>query len=103
MADVFANGDEAPDLSRPTPGRPASRCSPVPRQVDWYTPFWGDADRLANGNILVTVGVRSATLSTRPFERTRTGQVVWEPTFPPNSGSCQADRLSPPPLVEPMP
>jgi hypothetical protein len=70
---------------------------------DWYTPIWGDADRLPNGNILVTAGMRSATLSTRIFELTRTGEVVWQLTFPANQGSYRADRLSPPPLVETLP
>ena len=70
---------------------------------NWYTPFWGDADRLPNGNILVTAGVRSASASTRLFEITREGKVVWELTFPPNNGSYKAARLSPPPLVESMP
>jgi hypothetical protein len=72
-------------------------------KTSWYTPIWGDADRLANGNILVTAGMRSTTLSTRIFELTRAGEVVWELTFPPNYGSYQAQRLSPPPLVERIP
>ncbi|HEY3493065.1 MAG TPA: aryl-sulfate sulfotransferase [Polyangiaceae bacterium] len=70
---------------------------------DWYAPFWGDTDQLANGNILVTAGVRSASASTRIFEITREGEVVWEITFPPNNGSYKAERLTPPPLVEAMP
>lgn len=65
---------------------------------DWYTPIWGDADRLENGNILVTAGMRSSSLSTRVFEITRQGEVVWELTFPPNYGSYRAERLAP--LVE---
>lgn len=70
---------------------------------EWYTPIWGDADRLPNGNILVTAGMRSTKLSTRLFEVTRAGEVVWELTFPPNLGSYRAQRLSPPPLVERLP
>jgi hypothetical protein len=69
---------------------------------DWYTPIWGDADRLENGNILVTAGMRSSSLSTRIFELTHQGEVVWELTFPPNYGSYRAERLAPPPLVEPL-
>jgi len=69
---------------------------------EWYTPIWGDSDRLTNGNILVTAGMRSATLSTRIFEITPSGSVVWEITFEPNHGSYRAQRLSPPPLVEPL-
>lgn len=67
----------------------------------WYTPIWGDADRLANGNILITAGMRSMTKSTRIFEVTRAGAVVWELTFPPNYGSYSAQRLAP--LVEALP
>lgn len=69
---------------------------------DWYTPFWGDADRLPNGNILVTAGVRSSTASSRLFEITREGEVVWQLTFPPNAGLYKAQRLTPP-LVESLP
>jgi hypothetical protein len=68
---------------------------------DWYTPFWGDADRLANGDVLITDGQRNRTVEGRIFEvRREDGQVVWELTFPPNEGTYQAERLSPPPLVE---
>jgi hypothetical protein len=68
---------------------------------DWYTPYWGDADRLASGNILVTAGIRSMTQPTRIFEiRPEDGTVVWEIVQPPNTGSYRAERLSPPPLVE---
>jgi hypothetical protein len=66
----------------------------------WYSPYWGDADRLANGNILITAAIKSASASTRILEVTRAGKVVWEITMPVNNGSFQADRLSPPPLVE---
>jgi hypothetical protein len=71
--------------------------------TQWYSPFWGGVARLANDNVLVTAGVRSAELSTRIFEVTRAGRVVWELTFPPNLGSFQAQRLSPPPLVRTHP
>ena len=70
---------------------------------NWYSPFWGDVDQLANGNILVTAPVKSASASTRFFEVTRQGKVVWELELPPNNGSFKAQRLLPPPLVEPMP
>jgi hypothetical protein len=69
----------------------------------WYTPYWGDADRLANGDVLVVAGIRSSTQQTHIFEvRPQDGQVVWEFTFPPGVGSYQGERLSPPPLVEPL-
>ena len=69
----------------------------------WYTPYWGDADRLANGNILITAGIHSTSVSTRIFEVTRAGKVVWEITLPANNGSFRAQRLAPPPLVEAIP
>jgi hypothetical protein len=71
--------------------------------TSWYTPFWGDADRLANGNILVTAGFRTTSQATHVFEfRPSDGAVVWQMTFPTGVGSYQAERLSPPPLVAPL-
>ncbi len=67
----------------------------------WYTPFWGDADRLANGNVLVTAGMRNQSASGRVFEVDRDdGQIAWEIVFDPNVGCYQSERISPPPLVE---
>jgi len=60
-------------------------------------------DRLANGNILITAPTKSASASTRIFEVTRAGKVVWEIILPVNNGSFRAQRLAPPPLVEPLP
>jgi hypothetical protein len=68
----------------------------------WYTPIWGDADRLANGNVLITAGVRGAGTHTRIFEVTRAGEVVWGIEWPENNGSYRAARISPPP-VETLP
>jgi hypothetical protein len=69
----------------------------------WLTPYWGDADRLANGNVLVCAGFRSTTEQTHVFEvRPSDGAVVWQITLPVRAGSYQAERLSPPPLVEPL-
>jgi hypothetical protein len=71
--------------------------------TSWYTPYWGDADRLANGNVLVTAGFRSTSQATRFFEfRPSDGAVVWQMTLPMGVGSYQAERLSPPPLVAPL-
>jgi hypothetical protein len=69
----------------------------------WYSPYWGDADRLGNGNILITAAIHSASNTNRIFEVTRAGKVVWELTFPNNNSSYQSQRLSPPPLVETIP
>ena len=64
----------------------------------WYSPYWGDADRLANGNILITAAIKAANASSRILEVTRAGKVVWEITLPVNNGIYQAERLSPPPM-----
>ncbi len=71
--------------------------------TSWYTPFWGDADRLANGDVLVTAGFRSSSQATHFFElRPSDGKVVWQMTLPTGVGAYQAERLSPPPLVQPL-
>jgi hypothetical protein len=66
----------------------------------WYSPYWGDADWLANGNVLIAAAVKSASASSRLIEVSRAGKVVWELTLPVNNGIYRAQRLSPPPLVE---
>jgi hypothetical protein len=66
----------------------------------WYTQIWGDADRLANGNVLITAG-NKASPATRIFEVTRAGEVVWAIEWPVNNGSYRADRL--PAVAESIP
>jgi hypothetical protein len=71
--------------------------------TNWYTPYWGDADRLANGNVLAVAGFRSQTLQTHIFEfRPSDGAVVFQLLLPVGVGAYQAERLSPPPLVQPL-
>jgi hypothetical protein len=63
----------------------------------WYSPFWGDVDRLANGNILVTGGQIGPGSESRVFEVTKAdGQIVWEFRFPTNFGVYRSDRIVPP-------
>jgi hypothetical protein len=70
---------------------------------NFYVPFWGDADRLPNGNVLVAAGIRSPSVESRVFEVTKSeGQVVWELKFPPDYGVYRADRVTPP-LVQALP
>ena len=70
----------------------------------WYTQFWGDADRLANGNTLVTSGsVMPFDTPSRLFEVTADGAVVWQlemssPTEGGLAGNYSSERI--PPLVE---
>jgi Arylsulfotransferase (ASST) len=69
---------------------------------NWYTPFWGDVDRLPNGNYLVAAGIRSPTVESRVFEVTKSDKkVVWEFRFPPDYGVYRADRITPP-LIKPI-
>src|SRR5262249_26861192 len=69
-------------------------------KTDLYVPFWGDADRLANGNVLIAAGRRGTAASTpesRVIEVTRdTGAVAWELRFPKDYGVYRAERLAPP-------
>jgi len=70
---------------------------------NWYTPFWGDVDRLPNGNHLIAAGIRSPTIESRVFEVTKDDRkVVWEFRFPPDYGVYRADRITPP-LVHAIP
>lgn len=64
---------------------------------NWYQPFWGDADRLANGNVLITAGNRGSGTESRVFEVTKAdGKVVWELHLGPDMGIYRADRITPP-------
>jgi Arylsulfotransferase (ASST) len=68
---------------------------------DWYSPYWGDVDRLANGNMLIDGAIRSTSAQARIFEVDPTdGKVLWQMELPTNIGTYRAERLSPPPLVE---
>lgn len=68
---------------------------------EFYLPFWGDADRLDNGNVLVTAGVVGLGLISHVFEVTREdGQVVWDLTLPEDHGVYRAQRISKLPFVE---
>jgi hypothetical protein len=73
--------------------------------TDLYVPFWGDADRLANGNVLIAAGRRGTTAATpesRIIEVARSGEVVWELKLPPDHGVYRAERLYPLPVVRPI-
>ena len=64
---------------------------------DWYTPYWGDADRLANGNVLINAGIRDTSKGSRIFEvRPTDGKVVWQLVLPGNTGTYRAERVTPP-------
>ena len=52
--------------------------------MGWWSEFFGDADRLPNGNILVTVGDYDFNQYGRIFELTPDGEPVWELLFEKN-------------------
>jgi hypothetical protein len=65
---------------------------------NWYNAYFGDADRLANGNVLITAGsVGSNVGDARIFEVQKSdGKVVWEFKLPGSYGVYRADRIVPP-------
>jgi len=65
----------------------------------WFTSFWGDADRLANGNTLITAGtVLEFDTQSTLFEVTADGEKVWQvmvssPTEDSLAGCYAAERV----------
>ena len=70
----------------------------------WFVNYWGDADRLPNGNTLITAGTWKQGANSRILEVTPKGELVWELELPirkqtGNSvGVYNSERISP--LVE---
>ena len=63
----------------------------------WYAAYWGDANRLANGNVLVVAGVLSPTLQSHIAEVVKAdGKIVWEMKVPNFYGMYRATRITPP-------
>ncbi len=77
---------------------------PEPEQDEWYNLAWGDADRLANGNTLITSGsIVGQDSPSRLFEVTPAGEIVWEAWMSSEvegelAGSYMSERI--PALVE---
>jgi hypothetical protein len=66
-------------------------------KTDFYLPFWGEAARLANGNVLITAGVRGPNSQSRIFEVAKAdGKVVWELRLPQDYGVYRSERITPP-------
>ena len=64
---------------------------------NWYQLQWGDADRLPNGNVLITAGDRGPGTESRIFEVTKEdGEVVWEFRLGPDLSIYRSDRITPP-------
>ncbi len=68
----------------------------------WQTLYWGDADRLPNGNTLITAGTWAKKQNSLIFEVTPDHQLVWEIKLPIVAksgltiGAYNAQRLTPP-------
>jgi hypothetical protein len=63
----------------------------------WYAAYWGDANRLANGNVLIVAGVLSPTLKSHIAEVVKAdGKIVWEMQVPNFYGMYRATRITPP-------
>jgi len=61
---------------------------------DLFCPIWSDADRLPNGNTLVTFGTRTPGDTTRYVEVTSAGRVVWDVELRPSGwGTYRAERI----------
>lgn len=52
----------------------------------WYTEYWGDADELENGNVLITIGEFEQGDPSKIVEVSPQGEIVWELSFPENNG-----------------
>lgn len=62
---------------------------------DLFAEIWGDADRLPNGNTLVTFGQRDPELSSTIVEIDRDGREVWRLTSPLSWSWYRAQRVAP--------
>lgn len=65
-----------------------------------FAPIWGDADRLANGNVLGVFGQRGIDPDDRTevHEVTPAGELVWSLTLPARWGIYRAERVVAPPM-----
>ncbi len=52
---------------------------PMQKEHGWFTGYWGDADRLDNGNTLIAAG---ASQVNRMTEVTADGQIAWQAQWP---------------------
>ena len=64
---------------------------------DIFTPIWGDADRLQNGNTLVTFGRSEEGKASHIIEADDAGNKVWQLVTPDTWGWYRAERVVSPP------
>jgi hypothetical protein len=73
---------------------------PTDPDDSWYTGYWGDVDRLDNGNTLITAG---ASQVNRMTEVTSDGTIVWQAQWPTEGdlvvGFYRAERIDLPGLT----
>lgn len=65
-----------------------------------FAPIWGDADRLRNGNTLVTFGLRDQqpAFISHIIEVSPSGEALWDLVFPVKWGVYRAERVADPPV-----
>jgi hypothetical protein len=65
-----------------------------------FAPIWGDADRLPNGNTLVTFGLRDQqpAFISHIVEVSPSGEALWDLVFPVKWGVYRAERVADPPV-----
>jgi hypothetical protein len=76
-------------------------------QVNWvirpspdiFSPIWGDADRLSNGNILATFGHGGESLISSVIEFDEIGQEIWRLETPLGWGIYRTDRVEEQPSI----
>lgn len=67
--------------------------------ADLFAPIWGDADRLPNGNTLITFGRRGPDVGSHLVEvDPGGGGALWQLRFPDGWGVYRADRVIDPPV-----
>lgn len=104
---MYDNGDEARGFSRlleyelDEAGMVANIAWEYRGEEPWFTDFWGDADRLPNGNTLAVAGTNGGGgVASRIFEVTADGGLAWEIAFPTGDpfgvGNYRAQHLDDP-------
>lgn len=61
-----------------------------------FADIWSDADRLSNGNTLITYGLRSESNPSHQVEVTTDGTEVWHAVWPVKWGMYRSERVVPP-------
>jgi hypothetical protein len=95
--DGTRNYSRAIELSYDVEARTAEVVWEYRPQPDLFTPIWGDADLLPNGNRLITFGERVMEKNSHIVEVNAAGEEVWELVAPDKWGWYRAQRVVEPP------